>query len=60
MNRLSPGYARHRLRRKCDSGGAGGAARLAQRYGGTDPADADVIVALGGDGISCCKPCTPS
>jgi NAD+ kinase len=25
--------------------------RLAQRYGDTDPADADVIVALGGDGL---------
>src|SRR5881394_283574 len=26
-------------------------ARLAKRYGDTDPADADVIVALGGDGL---------
>ena len=46
-----PQYRAHRLCRQPDAGGAAGAARLAARYGNAEPEQADVIVALGGDGL---------
>src|SRR6266700_3193220 len=46
-----PGYARIAFMASQTAEAQEARSRLAQRYGGTDPADADVIVALGGDGF---------
>jgi NAD+ kinase len=46
-----PGYARIAFVASATAEAQEARARLAQRYGDTDPADADVIVALGGDGL---------
>jgi len=51
-----PGYARIAFVASATAERRRRGAPLAQRYGGTDPADADVIVALGGERVQCCNP----
>ena len=51
MSRLTATFQARRLCREPDAGGAQAREAPAGRYGNADPKDADVIVALGGDGL---------